>query len=241
MRFTDAALTATAASNLPTAPSGLTATAASSSQINLSWTDTAGDETGFQIDQATNSTFTTGLTTVSVGAGVTTYGATGLSAGTTYYYRVRATNAVGNSANTSTASATTQSALPTAPSGLTATAVSPSQIDLSWIGADDGTISQIDQATNSTFTTGLTTVTVGADVTSVQRHRTVERYHVLLPCAGRQFLRRFGQLIHGQRPEPASLVRRLPFPCPMAVLLRIRPPTLLPRVTVTGGGLSHRP
>ena len=52
----------------PTAPSGLTATAASSSQINLSWTNNATNQTGFQIDQATSSDFTQDLTTVTVGA-----------------------------------------------------------------------------------------------------------------------------------------------------------------------------
>ena len=94
----------------PAAPSGLTATAASSSQINLSWTNNSNNETGFKIDQATSSDFTQGLTTVTVGANTTTYNATGLAAGTTYYYRVRATNANGDSANTSTASATTTAA-----------------------------------------------------------------------------------------------------------------------------------
>ena len=43
---------------------------------------------------------------------------------------------------------------------------------------------------------------------------------------------------HGQRPS----ARRLPFLCPMAILLRIRPPTLLARVAVIPRGLlSHRP
>ena len=90
-----------------TAPSGLTATAASSSEIDLSWTDNANDQTGFQIDQATSPDFTQGLTTVTLGADATADAATGLSSDTTYYYRVRATNSYGDSANTSTASATT--------------------------------------------------------------------------------------------------------------------------------------
>ena len=102
--FANATLTATAP---PTAPSGLTATAISSSQINLSWTNNAVNQTGFKIDQATSSDFTQGLTTVTVGAATTTYSATGLSPNTTYYYRVRSTTAVGDSANTPTASATT--------------------------------------------------------------------------------------------------------------------------------------
>ena len=47
----------TAALTAPAAPSGLTASAASSSQINLSWTDNSNNETGFKIDQATSSDF----------------------------------------------------------------------------------------------------------------------------------------------------------------------------------------
>ena len=105
--FANATLTAALPLTVPAAPSGLAATAVSSSQVNLSWTNNAGNQTGFQIDQATNSAFTAGLTTVSVGAGATTYSATALSASNTYYYRVRATNSAGASANSSTASAMT--------------------------------------------------------------------------------------------------------------------------------------
>jgi rubredoxin len=165
--FAHATLTGTAGITAPTAPSGLTATTASSSQINLSWTDNSNNETGFKIDQATDSGFTQNLTTVTVGANVMTYNATGLSSNTTYYYRVRATNSAGDSANTSTANATTQDVIPMAPSGLTATVVSVSQINLSWTdNSNNETGFKIDQATNSTFTTGLTTVTVGANVTT---------------------------------------------------------------------------
>ena len=151
----------------PAAPSGLTATAASASEIDLSWTNNAANQTGFKIDQATSSDFTQGLTTATVGANATTYSATGLSSNTTYYYRVRATNANGDSANTSTASATTQGAIPAAPSGLTAAAASWSQINLSWTNnAVNQTGFQIDQATSSDFTQGLTTATVGAAATT---------------------------------------------------------------------------
>lgn len=92
----------------PAAPSNLTATAASSSQINLAWTDNSTNETGFAIDRATSSTFSSGLATSTVGAGVTSFQATGLAASTTYYFRVRATNSAGSSANSNTASAATQ-------------------------------------------------------------------------------------------------------------------------------------
>jgi subtilisin-like proprotein convertase family protein len=96
------------APSLPAAPSALTATAASSSQINLAWTDNANNETGFAIERSTdNATFTQIAT---VGVNVTTYANTGLNAGTTYHYRVHAYNSVGNSAFANTASATTPGA-----------------------------------------------------------------------------------------------------------------------------------
>lgn len=69
-----------------------------------------------------------------MGANVTSYGNTGLSANTTCTYRVRAYNSGGNSAYSNTAAATTQASapVPAAPSALTATAVSSSSIRLSW-------------------------------------------------------------------------------------------------------------
>ncbi len=93
----------------PTAPSGLTATTASSSQINLSWTDNSSDETGFRIQRSL--TTGTGFSQIdTVAAGVTTYNDTGLDSSTTYYYRVAAYNAGGDSAYTSEASDTTDAA-----------------------------------------------------------------------------------------------------------------------------------
>ncbi len=92
------------------APSGLTATTASSSQINLSWTDNS-TETGFRIERS-GSPGGPYSEIATVGANVTTYSNTGLSSSTTYYYRVRAYNANGNSASSSVASATTQSPPP---------------------------------------------------------------------------------------------------------------------------------
>ena len=90
------------------APSNLVATAVSSTQINLTWTDNAPSETGFTIQRATNSAFTTGLTTITLnGANQTFYTNTGRAPNTTYYYRVRAFNALGVSAWSTIASAFT--------------------------------------------------------------------------------------------------------------------------------------
>ena len=102
----------TTATQPPAAPTGLTATAISSSQINLAWTDNATTETGFAIDYATDVNFTQNLITTTVGASSGSSASasiTGLSPSTSYYFRVRATNSGGASANSNTASATTSS------------------------------------------------------------------------------------------------------------------------------------
>ncbi|MEK7238573.1 MAG: fibronectin type III domain-containing protein, partial [Nitrospirota bacterium] len=97
----------------PTPPSGLSATAISSSQINLSWTDNSNNETGFKIERKIDVGGIYSQIAI-VGANVITYSDTGLTAGTTYYYRVSAYNSFGDSAPSNEASATTLTAPPTA-------------------------------------------------------------------------------------------------------------------------------
>jgi fibronectin type 3 domain-containing protein len=65
----------------------------------------------------------------------TTYQDPGLLSGTAYFYRVRAANVSAFSGYSPVASASTLFAPPGAPTGLTATAVSPNGIDLSWNAA----------------------------------------------------------------------------------------------------------
>jgi FtsP/CotA-like multicopper oxidase with cupredoxin domain len=85
---------------VPAAPTGLTATAPPVNNVVLTWTDNANNETGFRIERATDSTFTTGLTTfTSNTVDLTTFTDTTIVAGTTYYYRVRSFNNVNFSTN----------------------------------------------------------------------------------------------------------------------------------------------
>jgi len=77
----------------PEAPLGLTAIAFEQSVI-LTWTG-ALNATNFRIQRATNAAFTTGLTTFTVGP-VTGYTDTSIAPNTTYYYRVLASNVVGD-------------------------------------------------------------------------------------------------------------------------------------------------
>jgi hypothetical protein len=73
----------------PAAPTNLVATAASSSQINLNWTDNANNEDGFQIHRKVGGVWTVIAT---VGPDAMSFTDTGVKAGTTYNYVVRAYN-----------------------------------------------------------------------------------------------------------------------------------------------------
>jgi Calcineurin-like phosphoesterase/Fibronectin type III domain len=132
--FTNVAEAKTASNSaLPAAPSALTATAVSSTQINLTWTDNSNNEDGFKLYRSTDGVNFS--TTATLGPNVTSYSNTGRSASTTYYYRVKAINAQGNSAYSNIAGATTfapATVNPSAPDDLTATAVSGTQINLTW-------------------------------------------------------------------------------------------------------------
>ena len=90
----------------PTAPSALAAVAVSSTVISLSWTDNSDNELNFIVERSADGT--TGWTVVKTVAPLTIITSdTNLTASTLYYYRVKVTNATGDSAYTSVASATT--------------------------------------------------------------------------------------------------------------------------------------
>jgi chitodextrinase len=118
----------------PSAPTGLGATAISQTQINLSWsasTDTGGSGlAGYKIYR--------GTTEVGTSATIS-YSDSGLAAGTTYTYRVAAYDVAGNvSPQSSQASAKTlDTTPPSAPTNLSGSASSATQINLSWTASTD--------------------------------------------------------------------------------------------------------
>lgn len=82
--------------SVPDQVTGLTATAVSTSQINLSWNepdDNGSPITGYQIEQKTKGTWT--VIVADTGSTGTSYADTGLDADTTYWYRIRAINDIG--------------------------------------------------------------------------------------------------------------------------------------------------
>ena len=114
----------------PVAPSNLVATAVSSTQINLSWTDNATDELGFHIERSLDGTNFSEIATVN--PDVTSFNDTGLTPSTTYFYRIFSFNNFGNSAPSNIAGDTTQpSPIPQFP----VINVSPASIDFGSVRA----------------------------------------------------------------------------------------------------------
>jgi fibronectin type 3 domain-containing protein len=136
----------------PAAPTNLMATAASGTEVDLSWTNHATNQTGFKIDRATDSGFTQNLLTQTTGASATTFIDGGLTPGATYYYRVRANNPAGDSNNSNSRSVTLP-VPPTAPINLQAVKITTSEVDLTWTNtASNATgIEVFRQKGNNTF------------------------------------------------------------------------------------------
>jgi PKD repeat protein len=121
----------------PNSPSALTSTEVRATRVTLAWTDNADNELAFELERSLDGT--TFAQTNIFGPNVTTYQVTGLTAATPYYWRIRATNAVGNSPYSSIYAVTTSAVPPPtptdppiAPSGLTATALGVNAVALAW-------------------------------------------------------------------------------------------------------------
>lgn len=109
----------------PGAPTGLSASGVTPTAMTVSWaapTNVGGPNgglTGWQLDYSLDSSFATGVTTVTGATWGTTTNLTGLSPGNTYYVRVRAVTSGGAGANSSTL---TQTTLPSTPPTVVGTA-----------------------------------------------------------------------------------------------------------------------
>ncbi len=138
--------------------------------VNLTWVDNSITNTGFTVQRTTDPNFLIGVTTCIVPSGTATsfLDTTGLLANRTYYYRVQSTLGVVVS---TWATVSISTAIPAAPSGLTAIAsplsTNPPTVALAW--TDNSTNEAnftIQRATNSFFTAGVTNITVPANTTT---------------------------------------------------------------------------
>jgi hypothetical protein len=113
------------------APTNLTAAGVSPTQINLSWTDNATNEKGYQVFRSTDGITFTQIAVLPFNSKA--YTDRTVSAATTYFYRVRCYISIPvTSSYSNIGSATTALDALVAPTNLTAAGVSPTQINLSW-------------------------------------------------------------------------------------------------------------
>jgi hypothetical protein len=150
----------------PTTPSGLSGTV-SSNTVQIAWNDVSG-ETSYSLERSTSAT--SGFTQIaSLGANVITYSDSGLTSGTTYYYRIRASNSAGSSAYSSVVSVLytyTPVTIPVQPTNFVGTFSSTNRaISLSWNDVSGETAYSLERSTS--LTTGYVVIaSLGANVVS---------------------------------------------------------------------------
>ncbi|MBI5779683.1 MAG: DUF2341 domain-containing protein, partial [Planctomycetes bacterium] len=110
------------------ATTNLRATVVSDTIVALTWQDNSPGEEGFRLERSEDGNNWT--VTYTLGANTMAYTDTAVSAGTTYYYRVRSYNFIGDNANSNTE--VTRTSLPNAPSSLVTTTIYATAIVLQW-------------------------------------------------------------------------------------------------------------
>jgi glucose/arabinose dehydrogenase/fibronectin type 3 domain-containing protein len=184
-----ASATTTAAGDTtpPSAPSGLAATGVSTARIDLNWTAST-DNVGVATYRIERCLGTSCTNWAEVGTSPTpSFSNTGLTANTTYRFRVRAADAAGNlsaySAIVSGKTLTADTTRPSTPAGVTATPTSTSQITVSWTASTDNvgvTGYRVERCQGASCTSWAeigTTTTTSLDDTGLQAG-TVYRYRV---------------------------------------------------------------
>jgi 6-phosphogluconolactonase (cycloisomerase 2 family)/fibronectin type 3 domain-containing protein len=132
-------------SSPPAPPANVTATAGNA-QAALNWSASSG-ATGYYIYKSTTSGGEASPAILLVKAPATTVTVTGLSNGTTYYFKIRSGNASGSSAYSNEASAK-PTPIPAAPTGVSA-AAGNSQITLNWTASSGATSYNVYTSTTS--------------------------------------------------------------------------------------------
>ncbi len=143
-------------------PTGLATTVVSATEIDLSW-NAVTDATGYKIERSLNNSTWTTLNTQALTGTSTTFADTTVLAGTSYYYRLTATNVAGNSAAEAGGAAVLT--LPAAPI-LTAVPASATSINLSWTASPSATNYKLEKSTDG----GLTWTQVVQQATLTYTH-----------------------------------------------------------------------
>jgi hypothetical protein len=153
----------------PNAPSAVNYTNITANEVRIRWTDNATNETGFEIQVASDFNFITIVQNQTGSADSVFIDISGLSSSTTYWARVRAVNSFGNSSYAGGLSFTTNSGLvaPDAPASVGFTLVDETTFTVTYTDTATNEESyQIQIATNADFSTIFQNLTNGADTTS---------------------------------------------------------------------------
>ncbi len=152
---------------LPADPTNLTASAISSAQVDLAWSDNATNEDGTVVQRSIDG----GLTWAQVGltaANAISFSDTSVSPLSTYSYQVYAFNLAGSSLPSNVATATTPDGPPVAPSNLSAANLTQISLTLNWQDNSNNEANfTVQMASDAGFTNILQTLTTGANVTSL--------------------------------------------------------------------------
>ncbi len=153
----NAATCLTDCGGVPPAPAAATATNIAATSFTANWGSSSG-ATGYRLDVSTSSnfaTFVTGFNDLDVG-NVLSRSVTGLTAGTTYFYRVRAYNGSGPSGNSSTITLTTLAGTPAPPNATVASSITANSFTANWGISSGATGYRLDVSTSNTFATFVT-------------------------------------------------------------------------------------
>lgn len=151
-------ISTTTGSCLPNAPAELSASAVSDTRINLSWQDKSDNETGFRVERRTTGEWQM-VTTLAVNT--TTYQDTGLACDSMFEYRVFAYNQSGDSPASNTAQVSTWTCPPSAPTGLSGSALSQKRVRLTWLASERAEGYRVYRFAGGTTWTQLATLTTG--------------------------------------------------------------------------------
>ena len=137
----------------PAPPTALAATNIASASFTANWSNVS-SATGYHLDVSTNSSFNnyvSGYKNRDVG-NVPNFSVTGLSGATTYYFRLRAYNAGGDSPNSNVITTAT---IPSAPVAQNATKISNNGFTANWKNLSGATGYRLDVSINNSFTSYL--------------------------------------------------------------------------------------
>ena len=165
---------ATTDATVPDPPTGLAATADGPYLIQLAWEvppfDGGAPISGYRVEVSEDRGTSWKDLDANTGSTETSYQHDDLDPAATRHYRVSAINEIGTGDPSGVASATTDAIPPDPPTGLTATAVSPTQIDLAWVAPEyDGgaeiTGYQIEMSADSAATWAILEASTGSTAT----------------------------------------------------------------------------